>query len=111
MPPTVQDRLLDIREAVAEIESILSGVTRERFITERRLRLLTERLLEIVCEASRRLPDEIKQREPQIEWQKVVNFGDYLRHAYHSTKAEAVWDITQNDLPSLKVAAERHIGE
>jgi uncharacterized protein with HEPN domain len=111
MPPTVQDRLLDIRDAVAEIESILSGVTREQFITERRLRLLTERLLEIVCEASRRLPDEIKQREQQIEWQKVVNFGNYLRHAYHSTKAETVWDITQNDLPSLKAVAERYIGE
>src|SRR4051794_38877562 len=110
MPPTAQDRLLDIRESIAEIESILYGVTREQFIVQRRLRLLTERLLEIVCEASRRLPDHIKQSEPQIEWQKVVDFGNYLRHAYHSTRADTVWDIVQIDLPLLKAVAERHLG-
>jgi uncharacterized protein with HEPN domain len=110
MPPTVEDRWHDIRESIAEIESILSGVTREQFIAQRRLRLLTERLLEITCEASRRPPDDIKQQEPLIEWQKVVDFGNYLRHAYHSTRAETVWDITQNDLPLLKAVAERHLG-
>jgi uncharacterized protein with HEPN domain len=109
MPPTAEDRLHDIQESITEIESILDGVTREQFIAQRRLRLLTERLLEIVCEASRRLPDHIKQSEPQIEWQKVVDFGNYLRHAYHSTRAEVVWDITQNDLPLLKAVTERHL--
>jgi uncharacterized protein with HEPN domain len=109
MPPSAEDRLRDIQESIAEIESILDGVTREQFIAQRRLRLLTERLLEIVCEASRRLPDHIKQNEPQIEWQKVVGFGNYLRHAYHSTRAEVVWDIVQNDLPMLKAFVERTI--
>jgi uncharacterized protein with HEPN domain len=109
MPPSAEDRLHDIQESIAEIESILDGVTREQFIAQRRLRLLTERLLEIVCEASRRLPDHIKQNELQIEWQKVVNFGNYLRHAYHSTRAEVVWDIVQNDLPMLKAFVERSI--
>src|SRR4051812_13247447 len=109
MPPSAEDRLRDIKDSIAKIESILHGVTRDQFIEQWRLRLLTERLLEIVCEASRRLPDHMKQSEPQIEWQKVVDFGNYLRHAYHSTRAEVVWDIAQNDLPLLKTLAERRL--
>ncbi|WP_375414351.1 DUF86 domain-containing protein [uncultured Bradyrhizobium sp.] len=106
MPPSVEDRLLDILEAIAEIESTLAGKTREQFLSERPIRLITERLLEIVCEASRKLPDDIKQLDPGIPWREIIDFGNLLRHAYHSTKADTVWDIVQNDLPALKAFAE-----
>ena len=106
MPPTVQDRLQDILEAIAEIEDILQGVSFDRFASDRRTRLLTERLLEIVCEASRAIPDEVKQDELGIDWRKMVDFGNLLRHAYHMTKAEVVWDVIQNHLPPLKSFVE-----
>ena len=32
-----------------------------------------------------------------------------LRHAYHATNAETVWDIIENNLPPLKSFVERHI--
>ena|ERR671923_9101 len=109
MPPTVQDRLQDIREAIAEIEDIVQGLSFDRFASDRRTRLLTERLLEIVCEASRAIPDEIKQHEPAIDWRKMIDFGNLLRHAYHVTKAEIVWDVVQTRLPPLKSFVERLI--
>lgn len=102
MPPTVQDRLQDILEAITEIEDIVQGMSFDRFASDRRIRLLTERLLEIVCEASRAIPDEIKQNEPGIDWRKMVDFGNLLRHAYHMTKADIVWDVIQLRLPPLK---------
>jgi uncharacterized protein with HEPN domain len=70
---------------------------------------LTERLLEIVCEASRTIPDKIKQDEPGIDWRKMIDFGNLLRHAYHTTKPEIVWDIIRNHLPPLKSLVERRI--
>jgi uncharacterized protein with HEPN domain len=50
-----------------------------------------------------------QQREPQIAWRKMVDFGNLLRHAYQSTKTEFVWDIVQNDIPTLKAFVERSI--
>jgi uncharacterized protein with HEPN domain len=41
----------------------------------------------------------------------MIDFGNLLRHAYHMTKAEIVWDIIQIHLPPLKSCAERHIRE
>jgi uncharacterized protein with HEPN domain len=106
MPPTVEDRLSDIREAISQIERLTANMTLEQFASEIAVRAATERFLEVVCEASRHLSNDIKQQEPLIAWRKMVDFGNLLRHAYRSTKTEIVWDIVQNDLPPLKAFVE-----
>ena len=109
MPPTVDDRLKDISESIAEIQKLLAGVDFQTYSTDRMLSLATERLLEIVYEASRTLPDEIKTSAPDIDWRKMIDFGNLLRHAYHITNVIIVWDIIQNHLPSPKSFVERRI--
>lgn len=74
-------------------------------------RLAIERLLEIVCEASRRLPDNPKDRNVDIDWRKMIDFGNVLRHAYHATRVDIVWDIARIDVPTLKVFANRKIAQ
>ena len=61
MPPTAEDRLLDILEAIAEIDEMLAGLRLEQFTADKMRRMATERYLEVVCEAARKLPDNIKQ--------------------------------------------------
>jgi uncharacterized protein with HEPN domain len=109
MPPTVEDRLRDILESIATIENVLQGADVGKFESDQILRLATERLLEIVCEASRLLPDSIKKSEPDIDWRKMVDFGNRLRHAYHATDVKIVWEIDQIHLPRLKTVAQRRI--
>jgi uncharacterized protein with HEPN domain len=109
MPPTVEDRLRDILEAISDVQSLMQGVGFEQFTSDRHKRLLIERLLEIVCEESRTVPDDIKREGPDIDWRKMIDFGNVLRHAYHSTEIELVWDIVQNRLPPLKSFAERRV--
>ena len=109
MPPTVGDRLHDILQSIVEIEQITLSANIEKFKADRVMRFATERLLEIVCEASRKLPDSIKDSEPDIDWRKMGDFGNLLRHAYHSTDVDTVWQIVRNHLPALKTFAERRI--
>jgi uncharacterized protein with HEPN domain len=110
MPPTVEDRLWDILEAIAEIEAILAGFGLEQFIADKVRRMATERFLEIICEASRTVPDNVKQEGEEIDWRKMIDFGNLLRHAYQDTDVETVWDIVQNRLPPLKSFVERKLG-
>jgi uncharacterized protein with HEPN domain len=109
MPPTLGDRLRDILEATTEIEEMLAGSSLERFTTDKMRRRATERYLEVICEAARAIPDRVKEDEPGIDWRKMIDFGNLLRHAYHTTKPEIVWDIIQNHLPPLKSFVERRI--
>lgn len=110
MPPSVEDRLQDILASIVEIQDGLRGAGLDQFLNDRRTRLATERLLEIVCEAARKLPDHVKLEEPGINWREMVNFANRLRHAYHATDVEIVWDIIENHLPPLKAFVERRIG-
>jgi uncharacterized protein with HEPN domain len=110
VPPTVQDRLHDILEPISSVENMTQGRSLEQFASDVILRMATERFLEIICEASRRLPDEIKKNDSTIDRQKMIDFGNVLRHAYHAIKVDIVWDIVQKDLPALKSFAARGIG-
>ena len=106
MPPSVEDRLRDILEAIAEIDALLAGATVERFSVDKTSRMATERYLEIVCEAARNIPDDVKRSAPNIDWRRMNDFANLLRHAYHETKVDIVWDIVQNHLPRLKAFVE-----
>jgi uncharacterized protein with HEPN domain len=108
MPPTPEDRLLDILEAIGEIDAMLAGYRLEQFNEDRLRRMATERYLEIVCETARKLPDDIKQGAPEIDWRAMIDFGNRLRHAYHQTDANIVW-IVQDHLPRLRRFVKRHI--
>ncbi|MBV8697173.1 HepT-like ribonuclease domain-containing protein [Bradyrhizobium sp.] len=106
MPPSVEDRLRDILGAIGEIDRMLEGVGLERFKVDTMRRMATERHLEIICEAARRLPDEVKQGAPAIDWRRMNDFANLLRHAYHATNVDIVWGIVQDHLPRLKAFAE-----
>jgi uncharacterized protein with HEPN domain len=109
MPPTVEDRLRDILEAIIEIEAMLAGYNLDQFTADKIRRMATERYLEVICEAARHLTDDVKKEAPNIEWQKMVDFGNRLRHAYHATDVGIVWEIVESHLPPLKSFVEQRI--
>jgi uncharacterized protein with HEPN domain len=51
----------------------------------------------------------MKNSESGIDWRRMVDFGNLLRYAYHTTNVAIVWDIIQNHLPPLKSFVERRI--
>jgi uncharacterized protein with HEPN domain len=41
-----------------------------------------ERYLERLSEASRHVPQELKEKHPEVDWRGVADIGNVLRHAY-----------------------------
>ena len=73
----------DILEAIDAAREASLARSYKAFCEDRLARLATERALEIISEAARRLPDEIIERHPEIEWVKIKAIGNILRHEYH----------------------------
>ncbi len=71
-----------IQESIAAIERYVAGKTFEQFARDDLLRDGVERRIEIISEASRRLPEEMKARRPEMPWRAVASIGDVLRHEY-----------------------------
>ncbi len=90
MPPTTEDRLRDILEAIVEICGMLADVNCDQFSADRMRRMATERCLELMCEAARKLPQEVRRGGPGIDWHKLNDFGNVLRHANSSTNVDVV---------------------
>ena len=61
-----------------------------------------ERGLEIISEASRHLPDDLKDRHPHIPWRKVAGIGNVLRHDYERIAPAILWKLMRDDLPVLE---------
>lgn len=67
------------------------------------------RPLEIISEASRRLPLEILDRHPEIDWAAVAAAGNVYRHEYEAVDELLVWHTIQHGLSALKTVAEQEI--
>jgi uncharacterized protein with HEPN domain len=98
--PTAGERIAHIDTAIDDIRGALAGQTMM-------LRLAVERLLEIISEASRHIPVDMKAKEPNINWRRLADLGNWLRHAYHRTDPGFLWDMIGNDLEPLKIFVRR----
>jgi uncharacterized protein with HEPN domain len=111
VPPSLADRIRHIIRAIDDIQGLLADASRQEFADDRFRRLAVERLFEIISEASRYIPDEAKNRQRDIQWRRMADLGNRLRHAYHLVDADTLWDIAKHDLPPLKVFVEKLIEE
>jgi uncharacterized protein with HEPN domain len=103
---SVVDRLTDIKQNIALARSFVANISFENFRTDTRTLYATVRCLEIISEASRRLPDDLKARHPNIRWRGMAGAGSIYRHDYEGVLDEIVWDTVQNSLDPLSVAVE-----
>jgi uncharacterized protein with HEPN domain len=104
-------RLEHILQAVDAIREFTKGKTLNEYCVEAITRDAVERNIERISEASRRGPDDVKLRTPEIPWRLIAGIGDILRHDYDGVDDAAIWNLVQNDLEPLRAAAERLLVE
>jgi uncharacterized protein with HEPN domain len=61
----------------------------------------TVRQLEIIGEATKRLSPELRSRYSDVPWRRIAGLRDVLIHDYMGVDLDAVWQVTQKDLPAL----------
>jgi len=56
----------------------------------------------IIGEMVNKLSEELKNQAGTIDWIKIKAFRNIVAHDYFGIDEEEVWQIIQNDLPTLK---------
>ncbi|MBI5666943.1 MAG: DUF86 domain-containing protein [Chloroflexi bacterium] len=100
-PSLYLNDLLDHLDAVRDFT--LDG--RETFLLDRRTQMAVIRAYEVVGEIVKRLPQSLKDANPQINWKKLIGFRDFLTHNYEEVILQYVWNAVE-DLPNLRAAVE-----
>jgi uncharacterized protein with HEPN domain len=94
-----------ILECIHRIEEdVAEG--RERFLTLHTFQDAVLRNLQVLAESTQRLSGGLKETQPAVEWRKIGAFRNILVHDYLGIDLDAIWGITQSEIPSLKLAVE-----
>jgi len=94
-----------IRHILDEIDYILTQIPNadfDSFLKNATLKRAFVRSIEIIGEASKKLPEDVKSKQPDIEWRKVAGMRDRLIHDYFGVDYTIVWDVATNKLPDLR---------
>lgn len=101
--------LYDIRENIELAYQFVGSLDFEAFCENRLVCYGVTRCLEIISEASRRLPDEIKARHPDIPWKEMAGAGNVYRHDYEDVQLHLIWGTVQNRFPALLAAVNAEL--
>jgi uncharacterized protein with HEPN domain len=98
-------------EAASKIARYLGGRQAEAFLADEMAYDATLRNLEIIGEAAKAIPEEIRQRYPEVDWRGVTGLRDVLAHAYFALDDATLWKIVHTDVRQLLEVLEKIEGE
>ena len=106
-----RDRIEDILDAVARVEEYVEGLDRKGFTADSKSVDAVVRNLEVIGEAAAHVPDEVRDRYPEIPWREIRAMRNRLSHAYFAVDVDVVWKTARDDLDALVPALRRMLAE
>ena len=94
--------LKHILDAIDKVDTYIA-VGHEVFIASSHWQDAVIRQLEIIGEATKRLSKQFCSRHSDVPWRRIAGLRDVLIHDYMGVDINAVWEITQKNLPPLRL--------
>ncbi len=94
--------LKDVLDAIDSIEKFVEGITLDEFRRDDKTSSAVIRKFEVIGEATKHVPEQIRDEHPEIPWKSIAGLRDRLIHAYFGIDHKLVWDAIKTELPKLK---------
>lgn len=91
----------DMHEACSKVVEFSEGLAYEEFVAYGMPYHAIVRLIEVIGEAAKNIPDEVRERHPELEWQRIGRARDVMAHHYFGLEDETLWEIVQKHVPEL----------
>jgi uncharacterized protein with HEPN domain len=102
--------LKHILDAIDKVDTYIT-VGHEVFVASSHWQDAVIRQLEIIGEATKRLSKQFCSRHSDVPWRRIAGLRDVLIHDYMGVDINAVWEITQKNLPPLRLRVESILRE
>ncbi len=101
--------LEDIQLAMKRIAEYIFGYNFIKFKRDYKTVDAVIRNFEIIGEASKNLPDELKEKYNHVPWQEMYYLRNKVSHEYFGIDYEIIWDLANNYLPINKKQIDKII--
>ncbi|MCA9824902.1 MAG: DUF86 domain-containing protein [Dehalococcoidia bacterium] len=102
-------RLKLMRDYTQRALNIARGRSADEIQADELLVFAVPKVLELIGESATRVPPEMRERHPGVDWRRIVGLRNILVHAYEIADFSIVADVVNHHLESLLSALEQAI--
>jgi len=95
------DYVEDILDSMNAIEEFVKGMDFEDFKKDRKTVFAVVRGIEIIGEATKNIPESIRDRYPDIPWKDMAGMRDKVIHEYFGVDLGVVWETATRHIPEI----------
>ena len=103
--------LEDIIEHMNYAEEFIRDMTFDEFKSDKKTVLSVTKCIEVVGEATKHIPDQIRERYPEIPWRDMAGIRDRLVHGYFKVDLSIVWTTVTIEFPELRSMLENVLAD
>jgi len=96
----------DIKQSIIKIQNYTSGLSEEQFKSDRKTYDSVLHNLMIIGEAAGKLPEEIREKNPDINWSGIIGMRNIIAHGYFIIDSDIIWLTIKERLPELMTQIE-----
>lgn len=98
--------LTDILTSINKIKKYTTSLTYDQLVNEEKTLDAVVYNLMIIGEATKQIPQDLRNKYSQIEWRQIAGLRDIIAHGYFTVNTQIVWNIIQSKLEQLKTCIE-----
>ncbi len=96
-----EDYLRDMLENAEKALTFVQGLDYDGFCKDDKALYAVIRALEIIGEAARKIPEKVRESNPETPWREIAGMRNKLTHEYFGVNTKVVWRTVQEDLPVI----------
>jgi uncharacterized protein with HEPN domain len=97
----------DIRQAAESISKYIEGLSKEKFQEDAKTRDSVLHNLMIIGEAAAKIPDNVREKNPDINWSGIIGMRNIIVHGYFAIDSEIIWITVKEKVPELMKMIDR----